>query len=104
MKIKYYTNWSVFKPVKCIGVLKVVFKKNPKETKSIYDAVEAGYYRSQGKWIRDDMSVIDGAFGENMDWFEADEKEAKRAIKELDDSYRRRHEMVTDWKKRGKVK
>lgn len=73
-KVQYYTNYHV-KTGKCIGVLKI-----EKSGES-----EEGYYRRNGVWVRDDDSVLDGAYGQNMDWFEASEDEAMRAIKEVDE-------------------
>ena len=81
MKTRYFTCYSIFKPVKCFGVIKIV-EDDIKPFKNIYDNRE-GYYWENGDWIRDDYRACGNAFGENMDWFEASEEEAKKAIEEL---------------------
>lgn len=82
MKTKYYTRYSIYEPVECFGVIKIV-THDSKKRKNMYDNRE-GYRYMNGEWVRDDYGCIDDAFGENMDWFEADEEEAREAMAELD--------------------
>ena len=93
MKILYYTNYSITEPKECLGVIKIIESNERKKTHGLLGNRE-GYYRKNGEWIRDDWKAYDKAFGENLDWFEADEKEAKKAIWELDEAWRRRQKNL----------